>query len=248
MGWPVLAMSAMFPSSARLALAPAVVYFWGPVRSHVNRVAALYARRIQAEPVWLEVSDPRAPSEVGSVLVGPGSDRTFQLRAGADVQIARPSGASHLAAGTPRPANGDLEGQVGSLLTFPSVVHSALAAAEKSGRPGAFVLSNIDRLQHLSPMFGHHRSDGLFEAFRRSGIVLVLTSEGLLPLPHLGLECAFEVSSAPDEEWFESEIRPGVPVSCCGSCSGAIDGGYASCGPEFRSACPVLNPFAVPTA
>lgn len=222
---------------------PPIVYFWGPVRAHVNRVAIEYAKRLHAEPIWLDVHGSTDAALAAREAPALPASRTFVLRAGRDVQLT----STHPSAAPSTPGGGRgetaLETEVETVLTFPKVVGSALRAAAKSGARSAFVLSNVDRLGHLYPMFEHGMAGALLRAFRSRGIVLILTSENLLPLPQLELECAFEVSSTPEEQWWEAEVRPGIPVSCCSECPGSASGAYAICEPDFRLACPVLSPF-----
>lgn len=227
---------------------PSVVYFWGPIRDHVNLVAAEYAHRLNKRPVWLYVRDKSGPGEVPPSGHPIPHRRTFVLKAGSDIQlIPTPKFSPLLAAPSGSPAS-DIESEVGTILSFPEVVHSALQKTARSKPGGVFVLSNIDRMKHLSSVFEHGMADALVRTFNQHGVSLILTSEGLLPLPHLEYECAFEVNSSPDDAWWEAEVRPGVPVSCCSDCSGSPDGRYATCTPEFRLVCPVLVPLARATA
>lgn len=221
-----------------------MVYFWGPVRDHVNLVAAEYARRLNPKPVWLYVRDKDGPREappVGSTIP---KRRIFVLKAGTEIQLTPASRLSSLPAPPSEAPTPDIESDVGTILSFPPVVHSALQTTERSEPGGVFVLSNIDRMKHLSSVFEHGMADALVRTFNRHGVALILTSQGLLPLPHLEYECAFEVNSSPGDAWWEAEVRPGVPVSCCSDCPGSVDGEYATCTPEFRIACPVLVPLA----
>ncbi|HKS59587.1 MAG TPA: hypothetical protein VJS68_02280 [Thermoplasmata archaeon] len=242
-------MSATIPVQAQLVesvVAPPIVYFWGPVRSHVNKVASEYARRLAAEPVVLDVqASGTADEERPDEEIGPYP--RFVLKAGQDVQLLPSSEQPAIDSGEETGQVSDLEREVSLVLKFPWVVHSALRAASRIGPQSAFVLSNIDRLQHLYPLFQHGMGDALFRAFRQRGIVLILTSKNLLPLPRLEFECAFEVSSAPDQDWWEAEVRPGVPVSCCVDCPSGSGGLYGACSPIFQVACPVQEPLTLGT-
>jgi hypothetical protein len=222
---------------------PPVVYFWGPVRSHVNRVATEYAARLQSEPVWLDVSDPEG-GEDPAIEGGPvPSARRFVLRAGKEIRVVPlpPARKTPLLRDDSNPTELDVE--VGAVIDVPHVVRTALQTASQSGPHGVFLLSNIDRLRNVSPLFEQGSADTLLRAFRSRGIVLILTSEGLLDMPRMEYECAFEVSSMADEEWWEAEVRPGVPFSCCSDCPGTTEGAYAICEPNFRLVCPIRVPF-----
>ena len=227
------------------ALGPSIAYFWGPVRAHVNRVAAEYAYRLHSAPVWLGVDGPTAEPVPGLEALVPPSN-IYHLRAGTDIALARgvvrrtPAGSG--AADPPS----EIEAEMRTVLQVPPVVRRAIRRATLSPPRSAFVLANIDRLPHLAPMFEGGLSDALLRAFRARGIMLVLTSQGRMHLPRLEFECAFVVDSLPEEEWWEAEVHPGVPVSSCNTCLAARDRLYNSCTPEFELACPVRLPLTAP--
>ena len=237
------------PSEAGSLEPPPVVYFWGPVRAHVNRAAAEYALRLDQEPVWLEVRSSERTRDEGADDNPVPPNRRFVLKAGRDVQlVSRPRVIPPAAGDAVALPPSDLEEQAGELLVFPPVVHMALRTSSQTGAQSAFVLSNIDRLQHLSPLLKDGMGKALLASFRERGIVLVLTSEGRLPLPPIDFECAFEIISSPEEKWWEAEVRPGVPVSTCSTCRGSRDGSYAACADGFRLACPIQVPFTEESA
>ncbi|HYK94139.1 MAG TPA: hypothetical protein VEY07_08900 [Thermoplasmata archaeon] len=241
-------MSAVLPAASEPLeelSPPPIVYFWGGVRSHVNRIAQEYASRLHSEPVLLVVASPhdRAPRPATDSPISP--SRTFVLHASDTVQLAD-STRRLPAQGESTITGEEIESEAHELLVYPKIVESALRTVARTGAGGAFVLANADRLPQLSPLLGDGLANRLLESFQRHGTTLILTSRELLPFPHLGLECAFEVSSNSSEHWWEAEIRPGVPVSCCSQCPGTEDGAYAHCKPEFRVACPVLTPFREP--
>lgn len=226
--------------------APPVVYFWGPVRAHVNRVALEYSLRF-GDPVLLDVRG-REPelesSEEGSPLP---FERTFALEVPEDLQV--DPAAPHLpvtsATLTREGEESALATQVDVYLDFPPAVASALELFAQDGGPTTLVVSNIDRLGHLSPLGERGFSKPLLAALRDRGITLVVTSKDIVADSNVPFECAFEVFTLPDQKWWEAEVRPGVPFSSCTSCPAAVNEEYASCSESFRRACPVIHPLRI---
>ena len=112
------------------------------------------------------------------------------------------------------------------------------------GAGGAFVLSNIDRLDDPARLLDPGSGASLLASYREKGVVLVLTSEGLLPMPHAESECAVEVVSMPDEQWWEAEVRPGVPFNAGSEAEGPDSEGYATGFPELRPDNPLMAKWA----
>lgn len=221
---------------------PSLVYFWGPVRPHVNRVALEYARRLHQAPIWLNVPeapiDPTAPqvraSELGATL--------YTLGAGEDIAAATdPEGTG------PAPAVGTVDRtlatEVGRYLRYPPAVRAALHAVATRDGPTVLVITNIDLLGHLPLLTEFNRSRALLQTMRARGVTVVVTSQALIHAPPLPMECAFRVESEAAETWSDAELWPGIPVSSCSTCGGSESGEYAACSPHLRSVCPLRIPF-----
>lgn len=225
--------------------APAFVYFWGPVRSHVNRVALEYARRLHRSPVWLSVPDgPAEATPIGGPSAGE-PIRVFALNPEDDIAATT----EPIPAPVPeqeRSPTVDLATDVGHYLQFPDAARSALEALAKTTAPSVLVLSNLDRLGHANLLTDPRRSAALLGVMKARGVAVIVTSQGLIHAPAVPMECAFRVDSAPDEDWRDAELWPGVPVSSCTECSGSVDGAYASCSPMLRQVCPLRLPFTSP--
>ncbi|HEV2519954.1 MAG TPA: hypothetical protein VGX00_04960 [Thermoplasmata archaeon] len=222
---------------------PPIVHFWGPVREHVNRVAAEFAQRIARDPFWLNVQDPRTASRSAEVLPITGA-RVFELPAGADGRLV-------LQAGEPGTTEGSaVEGTTSPsegahvVLRLPPVSPMVLRPASDGSPHGAFVLSNIDRLEDLNPIFGDGNESAIVTACRERSVVLVLTSEGLVPVRQLESEYSVEVISMPEEEWWEAEVRAGVPHNAGGDTPGPDAGGYATGFPSLLPDNPLRARYA----
>jgi hypothetical protein len=220
---------------------PAFVYFWGPVRSHVNRIALEYARRLHRSPVWLSVPDAEDRKALGGRRADAWGISVYELAPGEDIGRAPlPPGSG----GTPElPAEDDLVHEVGMYLQFPSAARAALARLDERRAPRVLILTNVDRLGHVSLLTDRVLSRELLRTLHAHGVTVVLTSQELIRAPPLPMECAFRVDSSPDEPWTSAELWPGVPVAACTTCSASPTGTYAPCSPMFRSVCPLRLPF-----
>ena len=218
---------------------PQLVYFWGPVRAHVNRVALEYAQRLNPAPVWLEVPDGIGTAELTAGSAGSERIRSFVLGPGEDVDrvpTATPSTTVEPGAALPN--------EIAQYVQYPAAARQALEAVAQQSEPRVLVLTNLDRLGHVEQLTEPGLSRSLLQALGRRGVIVVITTEKLLKGGGVPMECAFRVDSAPGDEWWDSELYPGVPVSCCSSCSGSPGGGYAECSQALRSVCPVRLPFS----
>lgn len=222
---------------------PPIVHFWGPVRAHVNRVAAEFAQRIGRDPFWLNVQDPRAASRSAEVLpiAGP---RVFELPAGADGRLVLQSGETATAEGSKVGEPNGPSGTAHVVLRLPPVGPVVLRPTTDASPQGAFVLSNIDRLEDLNPLFGDGNDSPIVAACRERSVVLVLTSEGLVPVRQLESEYSVEVISMPEEEWWEAEVRAGVPHNAGGDSPGPDSGGYATGFPSLLPSNPLRAQYA----
>lgn len=221
---------------------PELVYFWGPVRAHVNRVALEYAQRLNRTPVWVDVPDGGTSPAAGALGEGtPPKIRVYALAPGDDV-LPGPSGPPLERPSGPEPPT-DLATEVGEHVQFPPAVREALRALSRGSVPRVLILTNLDLLGHVELLAEPVLSRSLLATMKARNIAVIITTQKLLRAPALPMECAFRVDSAPDEPWSSAELYPGVPVSCCTSCSGAPNGDYAECSPKFRSVCPIRVPF-----
>ncbi|HEV2165762.1 MAG TPA: hypothetical protein VGS23_02105, partial [Thermoplasmata archaeon] len=223
---------------------PAIVYFWGPVRDHVNRVAAEYAARLPSPPVWVNVGARRNDAAQAPDVLPLAGARVFELEAGAEPKFLTAPSESPTNEGTTAAADAEGESRPRVVLRFPPVGPVALRAVADDGPSSAFVLSNIDRLEDPGQLLDPGTGSPILGACRERGVVLVLTSEGLLPMPHAESECAVEVVSMPEEEWWEADVRPGVPYYAAPGGSGTSAEGYAKDFPELRPANPLMAKWA----
>ena len=224
---------------------PSLVYFWGPVREHVNRLAVEYSLRLHRSPVWISVPDGESESAPTAQTPARPALKVYRLRSGEDIAALSTDPPTRVDPSTTAdPA--DLVTAVGRYLTFPPAVRSALQALSKLNRPGVLLLTNIDRLPHPGVLTDGQVSKPLLDLMLAREVAVVVTSQELMHAPALPVECAFRVESAPSDAWSDAEIYPGIPVSCCTYCPGSPSGNYATCSPAFRSACPIVVPFTEP--
>lgn len=245
MSGPVIHMSktrATPKVAAPLLDGPSMVYFWGPVRDHVNRVALEYARRLHPRPVWLSIPDGAGEREALPSTKGGASFRLYSLGPEDDIAPAPSDESEHAPLAAVRPAKA-LAAEVGHYLKFPPAAREALEALDRRRGPAVLLLTNIDRLQHAGLLTNPERSRPLLEALRSRSITVVVTSRDLIRAPALPMECAFRVESTPEEYWSQAELWPGIPVSACTTCPGSNVGEYATCSDSLRAVCPVRLPF-----
>ena len=61
---------------------PTIVYFWGPVRDHVNRIAAEYVARLGSEPVWMNVDAGNSAAAPSPDVIPLAGENVFEFSPG----------------------------------------------------------------------------------------------------------------------------------------------------------------------